>query len=74
MQAKGLLQVSDEAGVKAFIREVMAANPKQLEEFRGGKVKLLGYFQGMAMKASQGRVNPGMLNKLLGPMLEGKVE
>ena len=54
-------------------RQVMDANPKQLEEFRGGKVKLLGFFQGQCMKASQGRVNPTLLNDLLPKMLSGEV-
>lgn len=63
--------------IKAWIfvccRQVMDANPTQLTEFRSGKAKLLGYFQGQCMKASQGRVNPALLNKLLPKMLSGEI-
>lgn len=43
----------------------MAANPKQLEQYVGGKTKLQGFFTGQVMKESAGRVNPGLMNQVL---------
>jgi len=67
--ARGLSQLSDETAIRALIQTVLDANPKQLAELRGGKTKLQGFFQGQVMKESGGRVNPGMLAKLLPQML-----
>ena len=46
VEQKGLLMISDEAAVAAMVDRVLAGNSKQLEEFRGGKVKLQGFFEG----------------------------
>ena len=48
-----------------MIDEVMAANPKQLEQYRAGKKTMLGFFVGQVMKASKGQANPQMVNELL---------
>lgn len=58
-------QVSDVSAIEAMVDSVFAANPKQLEEYRGGKTKLAGFFTGQVMKESQGRVNPALMNKVL---------
>ncbi len=71
VEEKGLKQVSDTGAIEAAIDEVIAANPDKLEEYRGGKDKLLGFFMGQVMKATGGKANPGVVNKLLKPKLDG---
>ncbi|MCX5830480.1 MAG: Asp-tRNA(Asn)/Glu-tRNA(Gln) amidotransferase subunit GatB [Deltaproteobacteria bacterium] len=66
---KGLVQITDEAMITGLIADIMAANPGQLAEYRGGKDKLFGFFVGQAMKATQGKANPQMINELLKKML-----
>ncbi|MBO6827412.1 MAG: Asp-tRNA(Asn)/Glu-tRNA(Gln) amidotransferase subunit GatB [Sneathiella sp.] len=68
---KGLKQVSDTGAIEAAIDEVMAANMDKVEEYRGGKDKLIGFFMGQVMKATGGKANPGVVNKLLKPKLDG---
>jgi aspartyl-tRNA(Asn)/glutamyl-tRNA(Gln) amidotransferase subunit B len=67
----GLIQISDEAALEAVISSVIAANPRQLAEFRSGKEKLFGYFVGQIMKETKGQANPKLLNELLRKKLEG---
>lgn len=62
---KGLKQVSDSGAISAMIDEVIAANMDKVEEYRGGKDKLFGFFVGQVMKASQGQANPAMVNTML---------
>lgn len=62
---RGLRQVTDVAAIEAMIDEAIAANPKQVEQYRAGKDKLLGYFVGQVMKISRGKANPAQLNELL---------
>ncbi len=69
--AKGLQQITDTGAIEAMIDEVIANNPEQLAEYRAGKDKLISYFIGAVMKASKGKANPGELNKLLKPKLDG---
>ena len=71
IEAKGLKQVSDTGAIDAIILEVMAANPAQVEGYRGGKDKLMGFFVGQVMKASRGKANPGMVNQRLSGLLKG---
>jgi aspartyl-tRNA(Asn)/glutamyl-tRNA(Gln) amidotransferase subunit B len=66
---KGLVQITDEGALAQAIREVMAANPKQLEQYRSGKDKVFGFFVGQVMKATQGKANPQLINDLLKKML-----
>jgi aspartyl-tRNA(Asn)/glutamyl-tRNA(Gln) amidotransferase subunit B len=65
VQEKGLRQISDENALVAAIEEVLANNPTEVEEFRNGRDKLLGFFMGQVMKATQGKANPQVVNKLL---------
>ena len=65
IQAKGLVQITDDSAIVAAIEQVMAGNPKQLQEYRSGKDKLFGFFVGQTMKATQGKANPEALNRLL---------
>ncbi|MCU7842619.1 MAG: Asp-tRNA(Asn)/Glu-tRNA(Gln) amidotransferase subunit GatB [Candidatus Thiodiazotropha sp. (ex Monitilora ramsayi)] len=65
IEARGLKQITDTGAIEAIIDKVIADNPKQVEQFKGGKEKLLGFFVGQVMKATQGKANPGEVNKIL---------
>ena len=65
VQAMGLRQISDENALVTAIEQVLANNPKEVSEFRAGREKLLSFFMGQVMKATQGKVNPQAVNKLL---------
>ena len=65
VEEKGLKQITDSSAIEKIVAEVIQANPGQVEEFKGGKEKVLGFLVGQVMKASKGKVNPGMVNKLL---------
>jgi aspartyl-tRNA(Asn)/glutamyl-tRNA(Gln) amidotransferase subunit B len=62
---ESLAQISDAGQLEAVIREVLAANPKQLAQYRGGKSGVFGYFVGQVMKATRGQANPALVNDLL---------
>lgn len=62
---KGLVQVSDLGEIDRVIDEVIAASPKQLEQYRAGKETLFGFFVGQVMKASKGKANPKVVNERL---------
>ncbi|MCF8056922.1 MAG: Asp-tRNA(Asn)/Glu-tRNA(Gln) amidotransferase subunit GatB [Desulfocapsa sp.] len=64
VKEKNLLQVSDQGELLALVREIIAANPGQVEEFKGGKTKLMGYFVGQLMQKTQGKANPKVANEL----------
>ncbi|MDB5818513.1 MAG: gatB [Rhizobacter sp.] len=65
IEAKGLRQVSDSGALEAIVDQVLAANPKSVEEFRAGKEKAFNALVGQAMKASKGKANPAQLSELL---------
>jgi aspartyl-tRNA(Asn)/glutamyl-tRNA(Gln) amidotransferase subunit B len=69
--ARGLTQITDVSAIEQAIDAVIAANPKQLADYRGGKDKLFGFFVGQVMKATQGKANPAQLNELLKARLGG---
>ncbi|WP_085904455.1 Asp-tRNA(Asn)/Glu-tRNA(Gln) amidotransferase subunit GatB [Kiloniella majae] len=71
VEEKGLKQITDTGPIEAAIDEIMAANPNQVEAFRGGNEKLIGWFVGQTMKATGGKANPGMVNQLLKKKLAG---
>ncbi len=62
---KGLMQVSDSGALEKIIAEILAANPAQVNDYRAGKIKLMGFFVGAVMKASKGQANPDMVNEIL---------
>ncbi|MDH5470471.1 MAG: Asp-tRNA(Asn)/Glu-tRNA(Gln) amidotransferase subunit GatB [Gammaproteobacteria bacterium] len=70
IEQKGLQQISDSSAIEAIIREVLDSNPKQVEQYRGGQQKLLGFFVGQIMKATQGKANPQQVNDLLRKQLD----
>jgi len=61
----GLKQVSDDGAILTLIDEVLANNQDKVDEYKGGKEKLFGFFVGQVMKASKGSANPGKVNQLL---------
>ncbi len=65
MEREGLKQIRDESAVAKIIEDVIAANPKQVEQYRAGKSAVLGFLVGQAMKASQGQADPAAVNRLL---------
>lgn len=71
IEAKGLKQITDAGAIEAIIDEVIANNPAQVEQYRGGKDKLFGFFVGQVMKATQGKANPKQVNELLRKKLDG---
>ena len=71
IEEKGLKQVSDTGAIEAMIDEVINANQDKVEEYRGGKDKLFGFFVGQVMKASKGQANPGVVNQMLKAKLDG---
>jgi len=71
IEAKGLRQITDSGAIEAVIDAVIAANPKQLADYRAGKDKLFGFFVGQVMKATSGKANPAQLNELLKTRLDG---
>ncbi|NMA02667.1 MAG: Asp-tRNA(Asn)/Glu-tRNA(Gln) amidotransferase subunit GatB [Clostridia bacterium] len=70
IKEKGLVQISDEGQLKQVIQEVMADNPKSVEDYLGGQKKAMGFLVGQVMKATKGQANPGLVNKLLQEALE----
>lgn len=73
IETKGLKQVSDSGAIETMVDEVIAANPKQVENYRSApderKPKMLGFFVGQVMKASKGQANPGEVNRILNEKL-----
>jgi aspartyl-tRNA(Asn)/glutamyl-tRNA(Gln) amidotransferase subunit B len=69
VQGRGLGQVSDRAPIEAMVLEVLAANPGQLAQYRGGKASLKGFFVGQVMKAGKGKMNPTLVNEVLEQIL-----
>jgi aspartyl-tRNA(Asn)/glutamyl-tRNA(Gln) amidotransferase subunit B len=65
IEAKGLKQMNDTSVLEAIIDEVLAANPKNVEEFKAGNAKALNGLVGPIMKASKGKANPAQVNALL---------
>lgn len=65
IEVKGLKQITDTGAIEAVIDDIIADNPKQVEQFQAGKEKLMGFFVGQVMKATQGKANPGQVNQIL---------
>ena len=71
VEAKGLIQVSDEQELLKMIDGLIQEHAAQVEEYRRGKTKVLGFFVGQLMKQTQGKANPGVANKLIKSRLDG---
>lgn len=65
VREKGLTQISDESALEKAVDEVIAKHPAEVERFRGGDEKLIGFFVGQVMKATRGKANPQMVNEIL---------
>ncbi len=65
IDSKGLKQITDSGAIEALVDEVLANNPSQVEAYKGGQEKMMGYFVGQVMKASGGQANPGQVNQIL---------
>ncbi len=72
VESQGLVQISDTGALEAIIDQVLAANPKELEQYRNGKTKLLGFFVGQVMKQTGGRADPKLTNQVLDQKLNRK--
>lgn len=66
---KGLVQITDTGAIEAAVDAAIAANPKAVEEYKGGKKKAIGALVGQVMKATRGKANPQMVNKMLAEKL-----
>ena len=69
VERKGLIQISDTSAIEKVIEQVLAENPKELEQYRNGKTKLLGFFVGKVLKQTGGRADPKLTNQLLAQKL-----
>ena len=69
VEEKGLKSVNDEGELRDAVQRVIEENPQSVEDYHGGKEKALGFFVGQTMKATKGKANPGMVNKLLKELL-----
>ena len=65
VEEKGLIQISDAAVISPIIDDIIAKNPDNVEKFKAGNTKLLGFFVGQVLKATQGKANPSIVNKLV---------
>jgi aspartyl-tRNA(Asn)/glutamyl-tRNA(Gln) amidotransferase subunit B len=64
VKEKNLIQMSDEGDLLKIIQDILAANPEQVEQFKGGKTKVMGFFVGQLMQKTKGKANPKMANEL----------
>jgi aspartyl-tRNA(Asn)/glutamyl-tRNA(Gln) amidotransferase subunit B len=71
VEEKGLRQITDSGAIEAAIDGIIAANPQQVVQFKGGNEKVVGWFVGQVMKATQGKANPQTVNEVLRRKLEG---
>src|SRR5579883_382211 len=65
VEREGLSQISDEGALTKIIDEVIAGNPKQVEQYKSGKTAVIGFLVGQAMKASRGQADPAAVNRIL---------
>ncbi len=69
VEAKGLAQISDESAIAALVAQIIADNPDKVTAYLGGRDKLRGFFVGQVMRATQGKANPALVNRLLDTQL-----
>ncbi|MEE9446954.1 MAG: Asp-tRNA(Asn)/Glu-tRNA(Gln) amidotransferase subunit GatB [Arenicellales bacterium] len=67
--AKGLKQISDSGAIENIVKEILAKHPEQVEQYLAGEQKMIGFFVGQVMKASQGKANPKQANEILRKLL-----
>jgi len=71
IEKRGLKQISDAGAIEKIVDQVLAANPKQVEDYRAGKEKAFNSLVGQVMKATQGKANPAQVNEILKRKLTG---
>ncbi len=71
VEEKGLKQVSDEGEIRKIVEEVLSNHPEEVKRYREGNTKLMGFFVGQVMKATKGKANPKLVNKILSEFLNG---
>ncbi len=69
VEEKGLKQITDPEEIKKIVEEVIRNNPKEVEKYKAGNTKLMGFFVGQVMKATKGKANPQLVNKILNQLL-----
>ncbi len=65
IEREGLKQISDAGTLERIVGEILAANPKQVEQYKGGKTSVFGFFVGQVMKVTRGQANPALVNQVL---------
>ncbi|ACO03728.1 MAG TPA: Asp-tRNA(Asn)/Glu-tRNA(Gln) amidotransferase GatCAB subunit B [Persephonella sp.] len=70
VEEKGLKQVSDEGEIRKIVEEVLNNHPAEVEKYKAGNQKLMGFFVGQVMKATRGKANPKLVNKILQELLK----
>ena len=71
VEEKGLRQMNDTGALEQVVKDILAANPKVVEDYRGGKTNALGFLVGQCMRASKGKGNPNILREMLEKTLNG---
>jgi len=69
IEAKGLKQITDSSAIEGMVKEILAKHPDQVTQYQAGEQKMIGFFVGQVMKASQGKANPKQANELLRKLL-----
>ena len=72
MEEHGLKMDNDVDGLKVILEKIIADNPQSVEDYNNGKKKAIGFLVGQAMKATKGKANPGIINKMIQEMLDAK--
>ena len=70
VEEHGLKSMNDEGALKETIGQIVKDNPKSVEDYKAGKKKAMGFLVGQTMKATQGKADPGVVNKILKEILE----
>ena len=70
IERQGLVQISDTETIEALVDQVISAYPDQVDQFRAGKKKILGFFVGKVMKMTGGQANPALINRVLSRRLQ----
>jgi aspartyl-tRNA(Asn)/glutamyl-tRNA(Gln) amidotransferase subunit B len=71
VEEQGLVQISDSSAIDDIVSKILAANQKEVQAYKSGKTKLLGFFVGQVMRATRGQANPKMVNEILKKKLAG---
>jgi len=69
VESKGLVQISDESVINPIIDDIISKNPDNVEKYKAGNKKLLGFFVGQVLKATNGKANPKVVNELVAKRL-----